>query len=99
MVPGHKAAIRVSASNQRTTPEIFGTVTRVSADVSKDQQTGISFYTIRVGVTPDELARLGNLRIVAGMQAEVFIQTNERTPLQYLIKPLKDQFARAFRES
>jgi HlyD family secretion protein len=99
VVPGHKAAIRVSASNQRTTPEIFGTVTRVSADVSKDQQTGIPFYTIRVGVTPDELARLGNLRIVAGMQAEVFIQTNERTPLQYLIKPLKDQFARAFRES
>ncbi|WP_046864284.1 HlyD family type I secretion periplasmic adaptor subunit [Microvirga massiliensis] len=99
VVPGHTATIRVSASNQRTTPEIFGTVTRVSADVSKDQQTGVPFYTIRVGVTPDELARLGNLRIVAGMQAEVFIQTNERTPLQYFIKPLKDQFARAFRES
>jgi HlyD family secretion protein len=96
---GHTATVRVSASNQRTTPEIFGTVTRISADVSKDQQTGLSFYTIRVGITPDELTRLGNLRIVAGMQAEVFVQTNERTPLQYFIKPLKDQFARAFRES
>src|SRR5215213_4032801 len=96
---GHTATVRVSASNQRTTPEIFGTVTRISADVSKDQQTGLSYYTIRVGITPDELTRLGNLRIVAGMQAEVFVQTNERTPLQYFIKPLKDQFARAFRES
>ena len=45
-----------------------------------------------------ELGRLGVFRLLPGMQAEVFIQTQTRTPLQYLIKPLRDQIARSFRE-
>ena len=32
------------------------------------------------------------------MPAEVFIQTYARTPLQYLLKPLREQIARTFRE-
>jgi len=32
------------------------------------------------------------------MPAEVFIQTGTRTPLQYLLKPLREQIARTFRE-
>ncbi|HZH51017.1 MAG TPA: HlyD family type I secretion periplasmic adaptor subunit [Microvirga sp.] len=95
---GQKATVRVHATNQRTTPELQGTVTRISADVSRDQQTGASFYTIRVGLPPEEINRLGNLKLMAGMQAEVFVQVNERTPFQYLIKPLEEQVARAFRE-
>ena len=96
---GQRAIVRVQASNQRTTPELNGTVTRISADVSREQQTGISYYTVRVALPPEELRRLGGVRIQAGMQAEVFIQTDERTPLQYFLKPLQDQIARAFRES
>jgi HlyD family secretion protein len=96
---GQKATVRVHFSNARTTPEILGTVTRISADVTKDQQTGATFYTVRVALPADEVSRLGNIRLVAGMQAEVFVQTNDRTPLQYFIKPLQDQIARAFRES
>ena len=96
---GQRATVRVHASNARTTPEINGTVTRISADVTKDQQTGYTYYTIRVALPPEELQRLGGLRLVAGMQAEVYVQTHDRTPLQYLVKPLQDQIARAFRES
>jgi len=95
---GQKATVRVHASNQRSTPELHGTVTRVSADVSRDQQTGATFYTIRVGLPLDELKRLGNLKLIAGMQAEVFVQVNERTPFEYFLKPLEEQVARAFRE-
>jgi HlyD family secretion protein len=95
---GQKATVRVHASNQRSTPELHGTVTRISADVSRDQQTGATFYTIRVGLPADELKRLGHLKLIAGMQAEVFVQVNERTPFEYLIKPLEEQVARAFRE-
>lgn len=95
---GQKATVRVHASNQRSTPELHGTVTRISADVSRDQQTGASFYTIRVGLPADEIKRLGHLKLMAGMQAEVFVQVNERTPFEYLIKPLEEQVARAFRE-
>jgi HlyD family secretion protein len=96
---GQRATVRVHASNARTTPEIFGTVTRISADVTKDPQMGYTYYTIRVAIPAEELRRLGGLRLVAGMQAEVYVQTHDRTPFQYLIKPLEDQIARAFRES
>jgi HlyD family secretion protein len=95
---GQQATVRVHASNQRSTPELHGSVTRVSADVSRDQQTGATFYTIRVGLPADEIKRLGHLKLMAGMQAEVFVQVNERTPFEYFLKPLEEQVARAFRE-
>jgi HlyD family secretion protein len=95
---GQHANVRVHASNQRTTPELSGTVTRISADVTHEQQTGLSYYTISVALPPEEIAKLGGVRLQAGMQAEVFVQTHDRTPLQYFIKPLQDQIARAFRE-
>jgi HlyD family secretion protein len=96
---GQRATVRVHASNARTTPEIFGTLTRISADVTKDPQMGYSYYTIRVAIPAEELRRLRGLRLVAGMQAEVYVQTHDRTPFQYLIKPLEDQIARTFRET
>jgi len=95
---GQQATVRVHASNQRSTPELHGTVTRISADISRDQQTGATFYTIRVGLPADEIKRLGHLKLIAGMQAEVFVQVNERSPFEYFMKPLEEQFARAFRE-
>jgi HlyD family secretion protein len=95
---GQPATIRVHASNSRTTPELHATVSLISANVSQDKQTGASYYTIRVAIPPDEYKKLGNLKLIAGMQAEVFVEVNERTPFQYLMKPLNEQFARAFRE-
>src|SRR6185503_15439096 len=55
---GQAAVMRFSNFNTRTTPEINGEVTVVSADVTQDQRTGISYYTVRIGVTPQEMARL-----------------------------------------
>ena len=95
---GHEARVKTHAFNQRTTPELEGTVSRISADTSRDQQTGAVYYTIRVTVPPAELARLAPHRVSAGMQAEVFVRTEDRTPLEYIVKPLKDQIAKAFRE-
>jgi HlyD family secretion protein len=95
---GQKAVLRFSAFNLRTTPELDGEVTRVSADVSQDQKTGTSYYTARVSVAEEQVARLDGLRLVPGMPVETFIQTNPRTVLTYLVKPLHDQITRAFRE-
>ncbi|CAN7522746.1 HlyD family secretion protein [Bosea sp. LjRoot90] len=95
---GQEARVKIHAFNQRTTPELAGTVTRISADTSRDQQIGATFYTIRVSFAPAEFARLGQNRVNAGMQAEVFVKTEDRTPLEYIVKPLKDQIAKAFRE-
>ncbi|MGY3605215.1 MULTISPECIES: HlyD family type I secretion periplasmic adaptor subunit [unclassified Bradyrhizobium] len=95
---GQKTLLRLSAFNQRTTPEISGVVTRVSADVTTDQRTGQSFYTIRVSMPSDEIKRLGDVKIIPGMPVEAFVQTGDRTMLSYLMKPLSDQFMRSFRE-
>jgi HlyD family secretion protein len=95
---GQQAMLRFTNFNQRTTPEIYGDVTRISADTSTDQRTGTSYYTIRVGLPPDELAKLGEVKLVPGMPVETFVQTGERTVMSYLAKPLYDQITRAFRE-
>ena len=95
---GQKTLLRLSAFNQRTTPELNGVVIRVSPDVTTDQRTGQSYYTIRVSMPPDEVARLGEVKLIPGMPVEAFVQTGDRTMLAYLIKPLRDQLMRAFRE-
>jgi HlyD family secretion protein len=95
---GQKTLLRLSAFNQRTTPELNGLVTRVSPDVTTDQRTGQSYYTIRVSMPPEEVARLGEAKMIPGMPVEAFVQTGDRTMLSYLIKPLSDQLMRAFRE-
>jgi HlyD family secretion protein len=96
---GQKTLLRLSAFNQRTTPELNGVVTRVSPDVTTDQRTGQSYYTIRVSMPREEVARLGEAnKLIPGMPVEAFVQTGDRTMLSYLIKPLSDQLMRAFRE-
>jgi HlyD family secretion protein len=103
---GQLAHVRFSAFNQRTTPDMTATVTRVSADLMMEpasaaqggQGGGIPYYSVRLTLTEDGLKKLGNLRLVPGMPAEVHITTGERTAVTYFTKPLTDQFARAFRE-
>jgi HlyD family secretion protein len=95
---GQQAVLRFTAFSQRTTPELIGEIARLSADVSEDQKTGARYYTLRIAVPPSELARLGELRLVPGMPVESFVQTNSRTVMSYLVKPLSDQASRAFRE-
>jgi HlyD family secretion protein len=95
---GQKTLLRLSAFNQRTTPELNGVVSRVSPDTTTDQRTGQSYYTIRVSMPAEEVARLGDVKLIPGMPVEAFVQTGDRTMLSYLIKPLHDQLMRAFRE-
>ena len=95
---GQEAFLRFSAFDLRTTPELYGTILTVSADRLTDPKTGESYYAARIQIPDDEIAKLGNLRLIPGMPAEVFIQTGERTAISYLIKPLRDGLARTFRE-
>ncbi|MDB5503127.1 MAG: hemolysin secretion protein [Tardiphaga sp.] len=95
---GQKTLLRLSAFNQRTTPELNGVVSRVSPDTTTDQRTGQSYYTIRISMPASEVARLGDVRLIPGMPVEAFVQTGDRTMLAYLAKPLNDQLMRAFRE-
>lgn len=95
---GQKAKLKFTAFSSRKTPEIFGNVTFVSPATSTDQGTDRVFYVTQVEVPPNELAKLGEKKLVPGMLVDTFIQTESRTALSYLVKPFQDQFERAFRE-
>jgi HlyD family secretion protein len=95
---GQSAFVRLSAFNQRTTPQIHGTVSYVSADIGQDKQTNSSSYTVRVTLPEDERRRLNGQQLVPGMPAEVFVQTGSRSMMSYVFEPINDQMRRAFVE-
>ncbi len=95
---GQTAKLRFSAFNSGTTPEIIGAVESISPDLSYDERTGTSSYIVRISVTQLETQRLGKVELVPGMPVEAFVETRPRTALTYLIKPLRDQIERAFKE-
>jgi HlyD family secretion protein len=99
---GARAIVRIVAGNQRTMPELNGILIYVAADLTRDLPSAgaaaQAYYVVHVSLPKAEIERLGNFRLMPGMSAESFIQTSARTPLQYLISPLRDQIARTFRE-
>jgi HlyD family type I secretion membrane fusion protein len=96
--PGTEADIRLTAYKQRTTPLVQGRVSYVSADRLVDEQTGAPYYAVQVDVSPENLAQAGNLRLQAGMPAELFLRTDERTAFDYLLAPVTDYLRRSMRE-
>jgi HlyD family secretion protein len=95
---GQAARVRLSAFNQRTTPELDGEVSLISADMITDQATGRGFYQATVSIPPQQMARLAGLQLKPGMPAETMINTGSRSPLSYFWKPVSDSFSRAMRE-
>jgi HlyD family secretion protein len=96
--PGLDTVLRLSAFNQRTTPELKGKVSLIAADLVTDQRSGVQYYPVRVAFADGERERLGGLKLVPGMPVEGLIQTGYRTVFSYLTKPVADNMAKAFRE-
>ncbi len=96
---GQEVILRFSALDQRNTPELFGAVTKVSADAFTDNQTGIAYYRTEIVLQEGELEKLpANVRLVPGMPVEAYLRTGDHSPISYLLKPLTDYFVKAFRE-
>lgn len=91
------AKLRLTGFDGRSTPELAGYVEMVSADVAVDQVTNEPYYAARLVINEGEQARLSQ-PLVPGMPVEAFITTSERTALDYLLKPLTDQFSKSMRE-
>lgn len=97
---GQDALLRFSALDQRTTPELFGQVTKVSPDAFQDEASQSAFYRAEIILNDGQIDRLpANVTLIPGMPVEAFIRTTDRTPMAYLIKPMADYFAKAFREN
>ncbi len=95
---GQDARLRFSALNARTTPEVPGVITYISADRLIDPATKENYYVARLKIDnalPDTFDRE---RIYPGMPVEAMLSTGERTFLDYLTRPIRDSFNRAFRE-
>jgi HlyD family secretion protein/epimerase transport system membrane fusion protein len=95
---GQKATVRLTAFKLRSTPIIVGTLVNVSADRLVDEHSGTPYYLARIEVSKEELESLGELALQPGMPVEALIKTGARTALGYMLSPLTDNMARAFRE-
>ncbi|MEM7670583.1 MAG: HlyD family type I secretion periplasmic adaptor subunit, partial [Pseudomonadota bacterium] len=96
--PLQDVVLRFSAFNSRTTPELFGKVATVSSDTLTDEASGLTYFSAEVALNDGEVEKLAGNELVAGLPVEVYIQTGERTPLNYLMRPITDYFSRALRE-
>jgi epimerase transport system membrane fusion protein len=94
---GQEARIRFSTFGSRA-PTIFGTLMNLSADTIPNETTGASYYLARVEVNSDSIEELGDLALMPGMPAEIYINTGSRTLIQYLLKPLSNAVSRSFNE-
>jgi HlyD family secretion protein len=95
---GQEARLRLSALNARTTPEVNGTVTYISADRQVDAKSGQPYYVVRLKIAEKLPPEIRLDQIYPGMPVETFISTGDRTFAEYLVRPLLDSFSRAFRE-
>ncbi|HEX9433883.1 MAG TPA: HlyD family type I secretion periplasmic adaptor subunit [Burkholderiales bacterium] len=95
VLKGSAADIRLTAYKQRTTPLVQGVVNYVSGDRLVDPQNNSAYYVAHIAVAP---GGLGELKMQAGMPAEVFIRTDSRSALDYLLAPVTAYLRRAMRE-
>jgi epimerase transport system membrane fusion protein len=96
--PGMRAEVRITAFKQRAVPIVYGEIRTVSADRLTDAKTGTPYYLVQIKLDEKELAKLGDVKLVPGMAAEVAIPTGARTALDYLVRPLTDSLNRSFRQ-
>lgn len=94
---GSEADVRLTAYKQRTTPLVQGSVIYVSGDRLVDTQNGAPFYVVHIDVPAKELSQTG-LKLQAGMPAEVFIRTDDRSTFDYLFAPVTSYLRRSMRE-
>jgi len=95
---GQTAFVRLTAFNQRNILPLEGEVVSVSADSLTHSETGARYYLARIVLPPADDTAYQGMEVYPGMQAEVMIQVGARSPLDYLLQPIRDSMNRALRE-
>lgn len=96
---GQEVRITFPAFSLRKLPELTGRVTKLSADALSEAQSPLPYYRAEISLPAELTAGLPGVTLRPGMPVEAWIRTEERTPLQFLMRPFTDYFTRAFRES
>ncbi|WP_145111230.1 HlyD family type I secretion periplasmic adaptor subunit [Cereibacter sediminicola] len=96
---GQPVRLVLSAFSSRTTPELAGHVSVLSADAMTDNRTQAAFYRAEIVLESGEMEKLEERTLLPGMPVEAFIRTSERSPIAYLLKPFTDYLNRAMRET
>jgi HlyD family type I secretion membrane fusion protein len=94
---GGAAEVRLVTADARELPPLPATVSFVSADRVTQPETGRAWFDVTVDVDARALQQR-HVRLQAGMPAELYVTTGERTLLAYLMKPLRAFSQRAMRE-
>lgn len=96
---GSRVEVKFPALNQRTTPTVFGRLASIAAAASTDPVSRSQFFEATVTLSPSDIAKLpSQVRLIPGMQAEIYVDSGDRSVLAYFVKPIQDQFSRVFRE-
>jgi HlyD family secretion protein len=98
VVVGQKARIKFTAFRYRNNTMVTGKVTYVSGDRFTDKSTQLSHYTVLVLADPKSVEAVGDLKMQAGMPAEVYIDGGHQTPWQYLAEPITAVWRKAGRQ-
>ncbi|CAO3430132.1 HlyD family type I secretion periplasmic adaptor subunit [Azospirillum doebereinerae] len=88
--------VQLTAYDSRVVGSLDGTVSYVSADRVTDPMTRQEHYLVRVRLKDSDSHQVHNLKIKAGMPVEARIVLAPRTPMDYLIQPLKQSYVKAF---
>jgi HlyD family secretion protein len=96
--PGLKSEVRLPAFKQRLVPFLHGEVTWVAADVTTNEQTRQQYYRAYILIDREQMEKLPNVFLTPGMPVEAHVQIGERSFFRYMTQPIRDSFARAFRE-
>jgi HlyD family type I secretion membrane fusion protein len=94
---GRRAEVQLTGVNYVERPRLYGSVQTVSADRLTDDKSGQGYYAVEVALDPNDVKK-AHIDLQAGMPAEVIVPTRPRTLFEYLLGPLRDEIAHAFRE-
>ena len=95
---GQDTNVIFSSLKQSSAPELDGTVSYISADNLIDPITGVPYFLVEVEIEDAQIPKLNGQSLVAGMPADIFIQTDKQSVLDYLLGPLKNTLKKTMRD-
>jgi multidrug efflux pump subunit AcrA (membrane-fusion protein) len=97
---GQEVEVKFSSFNIRFEYSMFGVVDSIGADVKLDETTRTHYYQVIVKPTETMLEDINRNQwtLMSGMPVGLFIKTRQQTLAEYLLRPFKEAFMRAFNE-